>query len=98
MIDTNRIMVFSKTYCPYSAGAKKLLKSYTNDFKVLEVDLEEDGDNIKKVLTRITNGHSTYPSIFFNGESIGGKDKLQAMEDRAELKSRLESLGVSMVQ
>ncbi|KAF9185477.1 hypothetical protein BGZ51_002650 [Haplosporangium sp. Z 767] len=98
LIDTNRIMVFSKSYCPFSAAAKELLKSYTNDFKVMEVDHEDESDNIKKVLTKIAHGHSTFPSIFFVGESIGGKDKLQALEDKGELKSRLESLGVAMVQ
>ncbi|KAF9574232.1 hypothetical protein EC968_007156 [Mortierella alpina] len=98
LIESNRVMVFSKTYCPYSAAAKKLLKSYTDDFKVLEVDLEDQDADIKKLLTKITHGHSTFPSIFFQGESIGGKDNLQALEDRNELKSRLESLGVAMVQ
>ncbi|KAG0265661.1 hypothetical protein BG011_004260 [Mortierella polycephala] len=91
-------MVFSKSYCPFSKAAKELLKSYTNDFKVMEVDYEDENDNIKKVLTKIAHGHSTFPSIFFVGESIGGKDKLQGLEDRGELKSRLESLGVAMVQ
>ncbi|CAO3566195.1 unnamed protein product [Mortierella alpina] len=98
LIDSNRVMVFSKTYCPYSAAAKNLLRSYTNDFKVLEVDLEDQDADIKRLLTKITHGHSTFPSIFFQGESIGGKDNLQALEDRNELKSRLESLGVAMLQ
>ncbi|KAF9952891.1 hypothetical protein BGZ72_005850 [Mortierella alpina] len=98
LIDSNRVMVFSKTYCPYSAAAKTLLRSYTNDFKVLEVDLEDQDADIKRLLTKITRGHSTFPSIFFQGESIGGKDNLQALEDRNELKSRLESVGVAMLQ
>ncbi|KAF9288546.1 hypothetical protein BGZ68_000099 [Mortierella alpina] len=98
LIDSNRVMVFSKTYCPYSAAAKKLLRSYTDDFKVLEVDLEDQDADIKRLLTKITHGHSTFPSIFFQGESIGGRDDLQALEDRNELKSRLESLGVAMLQ
>ncbi|KAI8605010.1 thioredoxin-like protein [Dissophora ornata] len=97
LIDTNNVMVFSKTYCPYSAAAKKLLRSYTNDIEVLEVDLEDQSADIKKVLTKISHGHSTFPSIFFNGESIGGRDNLQALDNNGELKPRLESLGVSML-
>ncbi|KAF8943207.1 hypothetical protein BGZ47_005673 [Haplosporangium gracile] len=98
LIDQHRVMVFSKTYCQYSAAAKKLLKTYTNDFGLLEVDLEPKGDDIKRILTKITHGHSTFPSIFFAGESIGGRDKLQAIEDRHELQSRLDALGVKMLQ
>ncbi|KAG0304060.1 hypothetical protein BGZ98_005962 [Dissophora globulifera] len=98
LIDTNTVMVFSKTYCPYSAAAKKLLHSYTNDFQVLEVDLEEKGADIKTILTKISQGHSTFPSIFFRGKSIGGKDDLQALENKGLLKTQLESMGVSMLQ
>ncbi|KAK3811415.1 MAG: thioredoxin-like protein [Linnemannia gamsii] len=98
LIDKNRVMVFSKTYCPYSAAAKKLLKKYTNDFGLLEVDLEAKGADIKVILTKISQGHSTFPSIFFAGESIGGRDKLQAMEDKGDLRQRLDALGVKMLQ
>ncbi|KAG0004049.1 hypothetical protein BGZ80_008732 [Entomortierella chlamydospora] len=97
LIDTHPIMVFSKTYCPYSKAAKKLLRSYTDDIHVLEVDLEQDDADIKKVLTKIAHGHSTFPSIFFKGESIGGRDNLQALEDEGKLRPRLEQLGVSML-
>ncbi|KAG0376936.1 hypothetical protein BGX24_006978 [Mortierella sp. AD032] len=98
LIDKNRVMVFSKTYCPYSAAAKKLLKKYTNDFGLLEVDLEAKGADIKVILTKISHGHSTFPSIFFAGESIGGRDKLQAMEEKGDLRQRLDALGVKMLQ
>ncbi|KAF9437161.1 hypothetical protein BGZ76_001771 [Entomortierella beljakovae] len=97
LIDEYPVMVFSKTYCPYSAAAKKLLQSYTKDIHVLEVDLEDQSANIKTVLTKIAHGHSTFPSIFFRGEPIGGKDNLVELEETGELKKRLESLGVSML-
>ncbi|KAG0278075.1 hypothetical protein BGZ95_004780 [Linnemannia exigua] len=97
LIDQNRVMVFSKTYCPYSAAAKKLLRTYTNDFGLLEVDLEAKGGDIKTILTKISHGHSTFPSIFFAGESIGGRDRLQAIEDKGELRQRLDALGVKML-
>ncbi|KAG0221794.1 hypothetical protein BGX31_009557 [Mortierella sp. GBA43] len=97
LIDDNRIMVFSKSYCPYSAAAKKLLHSYTNDLQVLEVDLEDHSAEIKAILTKIAGGHSTFPSIFFKGESIGGRDNLQALDDAGRLQPRLKALGVSLL-
>ncbi|KAI1319161.1 hypothetical protein EDD11_004804 [Mortierella claussenii] len=98
LIDTNRVMVFSKSYCPYSAAAKKLLRSYTLDIQVLEVDFEVESANIKVVLTKLAHGHSTFPSIFFDGESIGGRDNLQMLEDEGHLKPRLQRLGLSLVR
>ncbi|KAF9932190.1 hypothetical protein FBU30_008745 [Linnemannia zychae] len=98
LIREHHVMVFSKTYCPYSAAAKKLLKKYTNDFGLLEVDLEPQSGDIKTILTKITHGHSTFPSIFFDSVSIGGRDNLQAIEDKGELQRRLNALGVKMLQ
>ncbi|KAF9412065.1 hypothetical protein BGZ94_001155 [Podila epigama] len=89
-------MVFSKSYCPYSAAAKKLLRTYTNDFHVLEVDLENDSAAIKEVLIKISHGHSTFPSIFIKGEPIGGWDNLNSMNNKGQLKPRLQLLGLKM--
>ncbi|KAG0049657.1 hypothetical protein BGZ83_005518 [Gryganskiella cystojenkinii] len=98
LIDTHHVMVFSKTYCPFSKAAKELLHSYTDDFRVLEVDLDPKNADIKKILTKISHGHSTFPSIFFDGESIGGRDNLVALDSKHQLKPRLEALGVTMLQ
>ncbi|KAF9392656.1 hypothetical protein CPB97_011636 [Podila verticillata] len=98
LIDSNKVMVFSKSYCPYSAAAKKLLKSYTPDLDILEVDLESDDAAIKDVLIKITHGHKTFPSIFLAGESIGGSDNLNAMDNKNELRPRLEVLGVKLLR
>ncbi|KAG0263795.1 hypothetical protein DFQ27_001620 [Actinomortierella ambigua] len=108
LIDNNRIMVFSKSYCPYSAAAKKLLRSYTDDVHVLEVDLEGkshlvdiryphyEGDEIKKVLTKLAHGHSTFPSIFLDKVPIGGSDKLHALAESGDLLPRLQRLGAHL--
>ncbi|KAF9307369.1 hypothetical protein BGZ74_005809 [Mortierella antarctica] len=97
LIDNNKVMVFSKSYCPYSAAAKKLLKSYTPDLHILEVDHESEGAAIKDVLIKITHGHKTFPSIFLQGVSIGGWDNLEAMDKNNELKPRLEAMGVELL-
>ncbi|KAG0349350.1 hypothetical protein BG004_007534 [Podila humilis] len=96
LIDTHKVMVFSKSYCPYSAGAKKLLMSYTLDFNIMEVDLEDDDKAIKDVLIKVSHGHSTFPSVFLKGVSIGGFDKLDAMDREGKLKPYLEQLGVEL--
>lgn len=90
------VIVFSKTTCPYSKRAKELLKSYdiSPQPKIIEVDLRDDSDLIKSVLTRLTH-HSTFPNVFISGKSIGGSDDLQHLHASGELVTTLDSAGVS---
>ncbi|KAG8687397.1 hypothetical protein FRC11_007297 [Ceratobasidium sp. 423] len=58
------VVVFSKTYCPYSKRAKNLLSSLKLEPApyVVEVDLRSDSDTVKALLLRLT-GHGTFPNI-----------------------------------
>lgn len=38
MIDGNKVMVFSKSYCPFCIKAKNLLKEGNVDFSLIELD------------------------------------------------------------
>ncbi|KAH8118955.1 thioredoxin-like protein [Phellopilus nigrolimitatus] len=90
------IIVFSKTYCPYSKKAKELLGTYdlSPSPKVVEVDLRDDADLIKAILTRLT-GHSTFPNIFIEGQSIGGSDNLAGLHADGRLIKLLTDAGIS---
>jgi len=91
------VIVFSKTYCPFSKKAKELLGTYdlSPSPKVVEVDLRKDADELKVILTRLT-GHSTFPNIFIAGTSIGGSDDLQALYDEGQLVSLFGNAGLSI--
>ncbi|KAJ1965786.1 hypothetical protein GGI12_000531 [Dipsacomyces acuminosporus] len=93
LIKRNRVMVFSKTYCPYSRRAKALLSWYKTDggleFAVLEADLESDPLAVKTALSRIS-GRATFPNVFVDGKSIGGSDDIQAMHASGELAALLQ--------
>jgi len=90
------LVVFSKSYCPYSKRAKNLVQTYALDPspKIVEVDLREDGDLLKVILTRLTN-HSTFPNIILRGHSLGGADELQALHDAGKLEELFEDNGLS---
>ncbi|KAG6869101.1 hypothetical protein C0993_001666 [Termitomyces sp. T159_Od127] len=92
------VVVFSKSYCPYSRRAKKLLETYhiRPAPKVVEVDLRLDDDIIKAILGRITQ-HYTFPNILIRGKSIGGSDDLQAMHTERILSQVLEQAGASVL-
>ncbi|KAH6914429.1 thioredoxin-like protein, partial [Coprinopsis sp. MPI-PUGE-AT-0042] len=91
------VVVFSKTYCPYSRKAKQLLESYRIQPppKVIEVDTREDGQIIKNLLTRLT-AHSTFPNVIIQGRSIGGSDSLQSLHASGELEKLIKSTGATV--
>lgn len=91
------LVVFSKSYCPFSKRAKNLLQTYGLDPppKIIEVDLREDGDLLKVILTRLTK-HSTFPNIVLRGRSLGGADDLHALHDGGKLRELFEDNGLSV--
>ncbi|KIK09806.1 hypothetical protein K443DRAFT_671130 [Laccaria amethystina LaAM-08-1] len=91
------IVVFSKTYCPYSKRAKDLLAAYDIQPppKIVEVDLRDDNNVIKLLLSRLTH-HSTFPNILIQGKSIGGSDDLFALHNDRTLAKMLERAGVTV--
>ncbi|TFK44311.1 thioredoxin-like protein [Crucibulum laeve] len=90
------VIVFSKSYCPYSMRAKQLLETYDLQPppKIVEVDLRDDGNVLKSLLTRLT-GHSTFPNIVIRGKSLGGSDNLQELHASYSLVQLLDAAGVS---
>ncbi|KAJ2162315.1 hypothetical protein GGF46_000806 [Coemansia sp. RSA 552] len=97
LIKRSRVMVFSKTYCPYSRRAKLLLTKYRNerglDYSVLEVDLEASPAEIKEALGRISE-RFTFPNIFVDGQSVGGFDELNQLHDSGDLAELLGARGL----
>ncbi|KAF8497663.1 thioredoxin-like protein [Gautieria morchelliformis] len=94
-LDQTPLIVFSKSYCPYSRRAKDLLARYgLNPVPhIVEVDLRDDGDIIKRLLTRLTD-HATFPNIILRGRSLGGYDDLQHLHETGVLEHELEEAGV----
>ncbi|KAG8956282.1 hypothetical protein FRC04_004362 [Tulasnella sp. 424] len=89
------LVVFSKTYCPYSQAAKRLLEKYEIEPKpfIVETNLRNDTLLLKKYLTRLT-GRGTVPNIILKGRSIGGSDDIHSMHNSHDLKPRLEEGGL----
>ncbi|PPQ63680.1 hypothetical protein CVT24_004565 [Panaeolus cyanescens] len=95
-IDKNYpLIIFSKTYCPYSKRAKELIQAYDTQPppKIVEVDIRDDGNVIKHILTRLTK-HSTFPNIILRGKSIGGSDDLLKLHENNALTKLLEDSGI----
>ncbi|XP_062219789.1 monothiol glutaredoxin-S6-like [Phragmites australis] len=72
-IYSNRITIFSKTYCPYSMRAKRIFRDLKEDPYIVELDLRGDGREIQSVLLDLVGRH-TVPQVFVNGQHVGGSD------------------------
>jgi glutaredoxin 3 len=88
-IDSSKVVVFSKSYCPYCLATKKLFKDLgVKDVKVIELDKRGDGDAIQSELLKMT-GQRTVPNTFINGQHLGGNDKAQAAAKSGDLQKKL---------
>ncbi|TKY72788.1 Glutaredoxin-C4 protein [Spatholobus suberectus] len=72
-ISSHRIVIFSKTYCPYCRRAKAVFKELNQVPHVVELDEREDGSKIQDILINIV-GRRTVPQVFINGKHLGGSD------------------------
>lgn len=90
LIKDNQLIVFSKTYCPFSKKAKRILGLYNlkNELQVVEVDLREDGYDVKMILKQIS-GRDTFPNTFLNGQTLGGSDDLERLHETGQLQALL---------
>ncbi|XP_004488030.1 glutaredoxin-C4 [Cicer arietinum] len=72
-ISSHKIVIFSKTYCPYCKRAKAVFKELNQVPFVVELDERDDGSKIQDILTNII-GKRTVPQVFINGKHLGGSD------------------------
>jgi len=89
------VIVFSKTYCPYSKMGKALIATYNlkPEPKIIEVDLRADQHIIKTLSIRLT-GRGTVPNVILKGKTIGGSDDIHALHNAGTLKATFEKVGV----
>jgi glutaredoxin len=92
--DEFKVIIFSKTYCPYSKKAKRVLLdrySIVPAPHVVELDIHPQGYYIQQLLGDIT-GRRTVPNVLVNGLSIGGGDDIVALDQQDELASKIKSM------
>ncbi|KFM26201.1 Glutaredoxin-C4 [Auxenochlorella protothecoides] len=95
-ISETRVVVFSKTFCPYCKKAKAALASVGlkgDALKVIELDTREDGNAIQDALLELTGGRSV-PRVFIDGDFFGGGDDTDAAAKSGKLAELLRSKGI----
>ncbi|KAL5410965.1 hypothetical protein PMIN03_005071 [Paraphaeosphaeria minitans] len=89
------IIIFSKTYCPHSRKAKHiLLETYDIDPAPYVVELDEHpiGLKLQEVLAD-TTGRRTVPNVMVLGQSIGGGDQMQELDETDTMAETIKKLG-----
>ena len=71
LIASDDVVVFSATYCPFSAAAKRALTAEGVPFTAVEWNETKGGAGFAPALAEIT-GRSSIPHVFVCGKSVGG--------------------------
>uniref|UniRef100_A0A4D5R9N1 thioredoxin-disulfide reductase (NADPH) n=1 Tax=Scolopendra viridis TaxID=118503 RepID=A0A4D5R9N1_SCOVI len=88
-ISSNKVMIFSKSHCPFCHRVKELFSSLKVPFFALELDNLENGLQIQSILAE-KSGQRTVPNVFVNGSHLGGCDKTLEAHKSGTLMSLLD--------
>ena len=83
----SRIVMYSSPLCGFCSAAKRLLKQKGVDYE--EINILFSPDRRSEMVER--SGRTTVPQIFVGETHVGGFDDLNALEQKGELDSLLES-------
>ncbi|KAL3893789.1 MAG: hypothetical protein SGCHY_005634, partial [Lobulomycetales sp.] len=84
LVAGEKVVVFSKSYCPYCINTKKLLAGKGIDFALVELDEIPGGSDVQAYLAKKT-GQRTVPNIFIAQKHIGGNSDLVALNNSGHL-------------
>lgn len=76
------VRIYTKTHCPYSLKAKRLLSDKGVAFD--EIDIAKRPER-RDEMVEASNGGTTVPQVFIGERHLGGCDDLYALDQRGEL-------------
>lgn len=80
-ISQNKVLIFSKTTCPFCTKIKDLFKELKVEYNSIELNEIENGAALQAALLEVS-GQRTVPNVYINGQHIGGcDDTLKAHSD-----------------
>lgn len=95
LLQSSKVVVFSKSYCPYCHKARAALESVNvkpDALQWIEIDERKDTDEIQNYLGSLTGARSV-PRVFINGEFFGGGDDTAAAAKNGKLAKLLKEAG-----
>ncbi|CAD5208939.1 unnamed protein product [Bursaphelenchus xylophilus] len=95
LISSKKVVIFSKTYCPFCTKAKDVFKSFklqSGAVETVELENRPDCDQIQDYLKELTGARSV-PRVFINGKFLGGGDDTVAAFKDGSLEVKLKEAG-----
>merc|ERR1712168_1115041 len=87
-IAEKKVVVFTKSYCPFCHKAKKALEGLC-DYLWIEIEDLPNMDAIQDALKEMTGARSV-PRVFINEECIGGGDETAKLKESGKLQQLLK--------
>ena len=91
-LSQHKVVIFSKSYCPYCVDTKKLFQTKKEfqevDVVIHELEKMKNGAAIQSTLGSMS-GQRTVPSVWIGGKFIGGNSETQAAYKNGKLSSML---------
>ena len=81
------VVIYTKTYCPYSKECKELLKNKGVAYDELVID---DNIDLQKEMEMKSGERTDTPQVFINGHHIGSGDDLKTLEATGALDKMLD--------
>ncbi|XP_023334290.1 glutaredoxin-1-like [Eurytemora carolleeae] len=94
LLQEKKVVVISKSYCPYCTKAKAALSKYAinpEDIEILEIENRPEMDEIQRYMKKLT-GQSSVPRVFIGGKCIGGGDDVMALHQSKQLETMLKNV------
>jgi Glutaredoxin, GrxC family len=82
------ITIYSKSWCPYCAAAKRLLDEKGAAYT--EIDIEAEPERRAEMVQK-AGGRTTVPQIFIGDRHVGGCDDLYALDEKGQLEALLQA-------
>ena len=91
IINIIQVVIYSKSYCPYCDTTKQLFQTKFPDLipHVIELNEISDGSAIQSTLASMT-GQRTVPSVWVNGNHVGGNDDTHSLFRSGQLTEMLK--------
>eukprot|EP01108_Squamamoeba_japonica_P008474 TRINITY_DN7549_c0_g1_i2.p1 TRINITY_DN7549_c0_g1~~TRINITY_DN7549_c0_g1_i2.p1 ORF type:complete len:141 (+),score=38.16 TRINITY_DN7549_c0_g1_i2:44-424(+) len=92
VIAEHKVVLFSKSYCPYCVNLKSLLKKNYASLAVhlVELDQNEIGSDLQAAVSQ-ESGSRTVPQLFVGGKFIGGFSESSAAQKAGQLAKVIEA-------
>lgn len=92
-VSAEKLTIYCKPYCPNCTKAKEFCMQHYIPYVAIELDPDDDAYmNKRDILLTKSNGHKTFPFIFYSNMFVGGYSELVQAYPKLSFKDKSEVL------